>query len=354
MNAPFYKRTASITEANLSDRDEVAALEAFVEGEGGSLFHRPAWLRAVETGTGQEARGLVAQHGGAMVGWLPFTLCHSPLFGRAMISSGFGVGGGVLAAHTATAMALGEAAQNLAHRLSCDTIELRGGTVAEGWNTVTDSHCGFVRDLADDDEAQLLAIPRKQRAEIRKSLKQDFQVSIGSSKDDRAAHYEVYAQSVHNLGTPVFPRRLFDAMGDTFRETSDILTVRDGDIPVASVLSFYHDGAVMPYWGGGTRAARHLRANERMYFELMLHARRRNMQRFDFGRSKTGSGPYAYKKNWGFSSRPLKYAYWTQPGGKPRDLSPANDAYARKIAVWKRLPLSVANRLGPHIAKGLA
>ena len=143
-------------------------------------------------------------------------------------------------------------------------------------------------------------------------------------------------------------------MCETFPDNSDILTVKHKGIPVASVLSFYHGSAVMPYWGGGTRAARQLRANERMYFELMLHARRRGMTRFDFGRSKTGSGPYAYKKNWGFEPKPLRYAHWTAPGAAPRDLSPANDAYAAKIALWKRLPLPVANRLGPHIARGLA
>src|SRR5690606_27822734 len=108
--------------------------------------------------------------------------------------------------------------------------------------------------------------------------------------DDRAAHFACYAESVRNLGTPVFPRSLFDAVLDTL--DSDILTIRHQGRPVASVLSLYHGGAVLPFWGGGTRAARALRANDRMYFELMLHARRRGCASFDFGRSKTDSGAY--------------------------------------------------------------
>ena len=123
--------------------------------------------------------------------------------------------------------------------------------------------------------------------------------------------------------------------------------------PVASVLSFYHDRAVLPYWGGGTFAARALRANERMYFELMLHARRRGCTRFDFGRSKTGSGPAAYKKNWGFEPQPLAYASWTAPGAAKRDVDPNSEVYSARIALWKRLPLPLANRLGPAIARGL-
>jgi CelD/BcsL family acetyltransferase involved in cellulose biosynthesis len=125
-------------------------------------------------------------------------------------------------------------------------------------------------------------------------------------------------------------------------------------VPVASVLSLYHGDAVMPYWGGGTYSARALRANERMYFELMLHARRRGYDRFDFGRSKVGSGPYSYKKNWGFEPQPLTYGMWAAPGTTPRNIDPASEAYSARIALWKKLPLPVANLLGPPIARGLA
>jgi FemAB-related protein (PEP-CTERM system-associated) len=159
---------------------------------------------------------------------------------------------------------------------------------------------------------------------------------------------------VRNLGTPVFPRSLFDAVLDEFAEAADILTLRHQGHPVASVLTLYHAGTAMPYWGGGTFAARRLRANERMYFELMRHARRRGCGRFDFGRSKTGSGPYHFKKNWGFVPEPLAYATWTAPGQRARDIDPTSAAYSAKIEIWKRLPLALANRLGPRIARGLA
>ena len=109
----------------------------------------------------------------------------------------------------------------------------------------------------------------------------------------------------------------------------------------------------MPYWGGGVWAARRLRANDRMYFELMLHARRRGCSHFDFGRSKTGSGAYDFKRNWGFEPEPLSYASWTADGQEKRDADPTSAKHALQIALWKRLPLAVANRLGPLIARGL-
>lgn len=354
MNAPFAWADTSTSLIDLHDATAVARIEGFVADMAGSLFHRPAWLLAVERGTGQRAMGLVAKRADMLVGWLPLTLVHSPLFGRALVSSGFAVGGGPLAATGAASLALCRAAEEVAVRHGCAAIEMRGGTAPDHWTKQTETHCGFARALAPDDEAELLAVPRKQRAEIRKSLKRDLGVTTGTGEAERAAHYAVYAASVHNLGTPVFPRSLFDAMLDQFDGEADILTVRHHGAPVASVLSFYHRGAVLPFWGGGTFAARALRANERMYYELMLHARERGCARFDFGRSKTGSGPYSYKKNWGFEPEPLEYAGWTTPGSPPRDIDPTSDAYAAKIDLWKRLPLRVANLLGPHIAKGLA
>ena len=354
MNAPFALTCETVSLADLRDPGEFARIEGFVRAMDGEIFHRPAWLRAVQAGTGQVALGLVAEKAGFVTGWLPLTLVHSPIFGRALVSSGFGVGGGALSQGSRTLESLCRAAEELAVRNACSTVELRGPDAPQDWTFTETSHCGFVTDLASDDEQQLLAIPRKQRAEVRKSLQSDLTVSVGTGAGDRQAHYSVYAQSVHNLGTPVFPQSLFDAMLDGFGEDADILTVWDKGLPVASVLSFYHNGAVMPYWGGGTFAARYLRANERMYYELMLHARKRGMERFDFGRSKTGSGPYSYKKNWGFEPQPLRYASWTVSGQTPRDINPNSGAYSAKIELWKRLPLPIANRLGPLIANGLA
>jgi len=230
-------------------------------------------------------------------------------------------------------------------------VELRGGMLPAGWDIRTDSHCGFASPLAADDEAQLLAVPRKQRAEVRKGLDADLTVHVGTGPDDRAAHYAVYAESVRNLGTPVFPRELFDAVLDGM--DADVLTVRHQGRPVASVLSLYHGGAVLPYWGGGTFAARALRANDRMYYELMLHARRRGSVSFDFGRSKTNSGAYHFKRNWGFEPQPLSYASWTAPGAEKRDADPTSARHSARIALWRQLPVALTNRIGPFIARGL-
>lgn len=354
MNAPYFPAMPDVRLIDPSDRRIAGFLH---DHPLATPFHDPRWLAAIEAGTGNRALALVAEIAGRIVGYLPLSEVHSPLFGRVLASTGFAVGGGALVESAATAESLWHAAEELALRQQCPAIELRGGPVPEdgraGWIVKRDSHCGFVVPLAADDEAQLLAIPRKQRAEVRKGLERSLSVTVGSEPRDRAAHYAVYAESVRNLGTPVFPRSLFNAVLDHLGAAADILTVWADDSPVASVLSLYHRGAVMPYWGGGTAAARPLRANDRMYFELMRHARGRGCERFDFGRSKTGSGAYHFKRNWGFTPEPLVYAGWTAPGHAARDADPTSARHQTVIAAWQRLPLAVANRIGPWIARGL-
>jgi len=340
--------------ATLADPHDVAQIDAFVRAHPyGTPFHLTAWSRAVERGCGQLGRYLVAHADGALVGVLPLTEIHSPLFGRALVSAGFAVGGGVLAYDEGVAALLTQAAVTLAKRLSCPSVEFKGGFLPSDWHHDTSTYCGFSRPLAADDDAELLAIPRKQRAEVRKALAFDLSVETGSSASDRAAHYQVYAASVRNLGTPVFPRALFSEVLDAFGNHADILTVRYQGAPVASVLSLYHNGVVMPYWGGGTAAARGLRANELMYFALMRHARARGCTHFDFGRSKIGTGAAAYKKNWGFDPQPLGYAKYALDGQAPRSINPLDPKYALQVKVWQKLPLALANRIGPMIARGL-
>lgn len=353
MNAPFRP---ALTKVRLADPGDRGAIARFVaEAEGATPFHRPEWLEAVTRSTGHPSYVLLAEHEGAIAALLPFHAAHSPLFGRALVSTGFAVGGGVLGDADA-APDLFAAATELARRLTCPTVEVRGGVMPDDptWHIKQDSHAGFVAPLAADDDAQLTWIPRKQRAEVRKGLANAMEVQVGRERQDRDWHYAVYAESVRNLGTPVFPRALFEAVMDAFGEDADILTVLHEGRAVASVLSLYHRGAVMPYWGGGVHAARSLRANDVMYYALMCHARARGCDRFDFGRSKTNTGAYHFKRNWGFEPQPLSYAVWSADGAPPRDVNPLSPRYKAKIALWQKLPLSVANRVGPLIARGLA
>lgn len=320
-------------------------LEPFVRAQvDATPFHLPQWAEAIEAATGHRCHWLAAERGGVLAGLLPLVEIRSRLFGCGLTSVGFAVGGGILGEG---AEPLAAAAVELAGERGCPSIELRGGALPSGWRRVEGAYAGFVRPLPGDEEAVLASIPRKQRAEVRRAIGFGLEARIDK---DPADHYRIYSESVRNLGTPVFPRRLFEAVLEKFGAEADILTVRDGGgRALASVLSLYLGGTVYPYYGGGTGAARAARANEFLYYALMRHAVRRGCARFDFGRSKCGTGAFAFKKNWGFEPQPLVYARW----GEARDLNPLSPRYRLQVAAWQRLPLWLANRLGPAIARGL-
>lgn len=356
MTMPLLSRPLGVREADLGDTRDFARIEAFVRAQPEATpFHLPQWTAATARACGQRPRYLLAERGdGALAGVLPLTEVRSPIFGAALVSTGFGTDGGILAEAPGAVAELASAAWSLAEALKIGSVELRGGPVPDAaWHVQDTSHVGFVRALAADDAAELKLIPRNRRATIRKAIGQGFAITTGSTAEEAAAHYAAYSESVRNLGTPVFPSALFRSVLAAMGEEADVLTVRRDGRPLASVLNLYFRDTVYPYWGGSTTEGRHSLAADMMYFALMGHARARGFTRYDFGRSKTGSGTAAYKGYWGFDAQPLRYAFRTATGQAPRAVSPLDPKYRLQIAVWKRLPLWAANIMGPVLARGL-
>lgn len=332
------------------------AWDAFVAARpDGTFFHRSAWRGVIERAFGHAAHYIIAECDGAVVGVLPLVHVKSVLFGRALVSNPFCVYGGPLAADAETAQALEGAALALMEQLRVKVLELRplhvlpenwldGGT----WQTRGDLYATFRKPIVADDEQNFKAVPRKQRAMVRKGIERALTCTVGREVDDLHA---IYAESVRNLGTPVFSRRYFRILAEAFADDFDVLTVSDGGAPVAAVMNFYWRDEVLPYYGGGTAAAQGCCANDFMYWEVMRRAARRGARLFDFGRSKFGTGSFAFKKNWGFSPEPLLYRYRLQPGARLPDHNPLNPRYRPLIAAWKHLPLPLANLLGPPIVR---
>jgi len=118
-------------------------------------------------------------------------------------------------------------------------------------------------------------------------------------------------------------------------------------------LNFYFKDTVLPYYGGGTAAARRTGANDFLYWEVMRRAALKGCRQFDFGRSKAETGAFKFKKNWGFEPEWLEYEYFLGEGESLPEKNPNNPRYKFAIAAWKKLPLPIANFLGPFLIAGL-
>jgi len=294
----------------------------------------------------------LAERDGQVCGLFPLGQVRHLLFGHSLISVPFCVAGGVLADSPEVQTALEEAAVSLARRLGVDHLEVRNEKPQrDDWLRKDSLYVGFRRELSEDHDANMQAIPRKQRAMVRKGIKAGLVGELDEGIDNL---YEAYSQSVRNLGTPVFPRKHFQAIRDEFGDDVDVVTIRHEGKVVALVMNYYFRDQVLPYYGGGISAARSLAANDFMYWEVMRRAVEKGCRSFDFGRSKVDTGSYRFKKHWGFEPEPLNYEYFLVKSAEMPDLNPNNPKYALFIKAWKKLPVGMSRMLGPWLAKGLA
>ena len=316
-----------------------------------SFFHRSAWQHIQRDVFHHDTHFLFAHEGGRVTGVLPLAHMKSLLFGNSLTSLPFAVYGGVAADNEVTAAALEAEAQRLAQQLAVDHLELRQLQRShEGWPR-QELYVTFRKDILADEEANMLAIPRKQRAMVRKGIKHQLKSEIDPGVD---RFFALYADNVHRHGTPALSRRYFEALRKHFGNDCEVLTVTgpNGQL-LSSVLSFYFRDEVLPYYAGDDWAARELAANDFKYWELMRRACARGLKTFDYGRSKVGTGPYAFKKNWGFEPQPLHYEYRLYKRDAVPQNNPANKKYKLMIETWRRLPLGFANWLGPFVVRSL-
>jgi FemAB-related protein (PEP-CTERM system-associated) len=317
----------------------------------GTFFHRIGWREIYEEVFHHRTHYLVAERGGEFVGVLPLVRLKSLLFGDSLVSLPFAVYGGAAAVDAEAMRALHGYAVELGRELGVDHLELRNRDECEpGWPR-QQLHVTFRKALLPDVEANLLAIPRKQRAMVRKGIQRGLLSEIEAGTD---RFFALYADNQHRHGTPAQSKRYFQALKRVFGDDCEVLTVLSAEgRAVSSVLSFYFRDEVLPYYAGDLADARDLAANDFKYWELMRRACERGIAVFDYGRSKRGSGSFDFKKNWGFEPTPLHYEYQLFRGDVLPQNNPNNPRYRQAIGLWRRLPRGFVNAVGPALARHL-
>jgi len=317
-----------------------------------TFFHRAGWFRVLKDSFNHIPHYLRALDSeGNTRGVLPMFEVKSVLFGHYLVSIPFAVYGGAVADSDEIRRLLEDEAARLACELSVDYLELRcKEKTRDDWPSKS-MHATFLRNIEDGDEAILLSIKNKQRAVIRKSLKNNLSREF---PDDIADFFYAYSLSLRNLGTPAFSKRYFQNLKKEFGDDCEVVSIKGEDGLHCSLVSFYFKDQVLPYYGGGLPQSRMSKAMDFMYFDLMCRAGSRGYKTFDFGRSKIDSGSYNYKRHWGFSPQLLHYQYFLVNAEKLPELSANNPKYRMMSAVWQKLPLRMCQLLGPLISKYLA
>ena len=332
------------------DDSLAAAWDAFVMAHpAGTFFHLSGWRRVLQDALGHRTHYLVAEQDGMLCGVLPLVHTKSLLFGNNLSSLAFSAHAGPLASAPEALAQLYAAASRRAQELAVGAIEYRL-PASSGLPRVTKHlYETFSKPIHADADANMQAIRSKQRNVIRKGIKNGLRGRLG----DLPTFYAVYAESVRNLGTPVFPRALFDAIAATFGDAVELVIAELQGRPISAAMNFYFREQVCPYYWGGTYAARGLNGNDFLAWEIFARAAARGCTVFDFGRSKRDTGPYQWKLNLGFEPTPLFYEYELVAASTMPDINPMNPKYRLFIDCWKRLPLPVAGVIGPWLSRSL-
>ena len=316
----------------------------------GTVFHTTVWKRVIERAFGYRAYYLAAVGGDSISGVLPLFLTSNPLTGRTMISTPFAVYGGICADNEEARQRLKKAACDLATEQQVQYLELRvqDAQTEDGFLT-KNLYVTFDTGLDSDPDRALKKLPRDTRYMIRKAQKLGLTVTQGA--DQLSTFYEIYARSVHNLGTPVFSREFFRILIEEFGDAAEIMVVWKDQLALAAVMSFRFRDWILPYYGGSTLEGRQFAANNFMYWELMQSAIQRGIRYFDFGRSKLGTGAYAFKSQWGMRERTLPYQVLLVKRKTMPNFSPANPTFNRVIQLWKHIPFPLTKAIGPSLVR---
>jgi FemAB-related protein (PEP-CTERM system-associated) len=315
-----------------------------------SFFHLIGWKRVIEKTFGHQARYFYCERDGKITGIAPIFECCNWLIGRCLISIPLAAYGGIVATDEESEQTLLDHSKKMAESASADYLELRprSGGLLDGFHA-NQLYATFSTQLFADSDANLKRLPKDTRYMIRKAEKAGLRVARGAEQID--VFYELFAQSMHRLGTPVFPRALFSNILEEFPERTQLMLIYDGSEAMTGVLSFFFRDAILPYYAGATPRATRLAANNFMYWKLIQWAGEQGFRSFDFGRSKKGTGAFAFKSQWNMQVEPLDYQVLLVKRRTVPNFSPVNPKFGMAIRLWQNLPLPVANWLGPSAVR---
>jgi len=210
----------------------------------------------------------------------------------------------------------------------------------------------MVLDLPSSPKDLWEGFPSKLRSQIRRPEREGMEARIGR-EEELEGFYRVFSVNMRDLGTPVYPKRFFENVLRHFPDNSWICSVyRHREVAASGLLVGYRNRMEIP-WASSLRSFNRFSPNMLLYWNSLKFACESGYDSFDFGRSTPGEGTYRFKKQWGAKPVQLYWHYWLRDEEQMPELNPRNPKFRFAISVWKRLPVPIANLIGPRIVKNL-
>jgi FemAB-related protein (PEP-CTERM system-associated) len=317
----------------------------------GTFCHLAGWRELMADTLGAECLYRTAtDRDGRPAGVLPLVRVRSRLFGHYLVSLPFLNYGGPIGTPPARQRLATWATQE-ARRSGADLLELRTRREPPLAGGLQTSHRKITVLLDLPDSAETLwskGFSSKLRSQIRRPQKEGMTTAFGAGQ--AGAFYDVFSRNMRDLGTPVLPRRFFERLPRSFPKEVVFGVVYDRERPVAGGCGFVWGGEFEMTWASSLREYNSRAPNMLLYWSFMEEMIRAGVRCFNFGRCTPGEGTHRFKRQWGSRDLPLPWAQWS-PRGLAATPSPDRPIFQLATAVWRRIPLELANRVGPVLAR---
>lgn len=354
VSVPIYEQPRPpITVESIDERGAAQWNEYVSRASTASVYHLYEWRRLISSVFGHQSHYFAARDSaGRICGIVPVVRLRSLLFGDFMVSMPYFNYGGIVADDESVAEALLEHLGRFAREIGVSHLELRhSGPLRADWPARMDK-VAMCLQLPSSADALGKQLGSKLRSQIKRPVKEGATCTSGHAEllDD---FYGVFARNMRDLGTPVYPKAFFAAILQSLGARARLFVVHWCGGPVAAGMVIGHGGRLEIPWASSLRDANAIGVNMLLYWNVLEYACEQQYALFDFGRSTVDAGTYRFKKQWGAQPQQLYWHYWMRSGGQPPVLNPSNPKYRLAIAAWQRLPLAVANRIGPLLVRNL-
>lgn len=318
----------------------------------GTIYHTSAWRNVILQTFGKRTFYLALPSSTGVRGVLPLVLLNGLLTPKMLLSLPYCSYGGVLVDDAEGAQRLLEEASALRAELACAQLEIRNRSRIDAcdWRTRQDKLL-MQRSLPETPDEFLESLSAKRRSQIKRSLR-DGPTVVSGGAELVTDFYSVFARKMRDLGTPVYPRRFFGNAVEQLGKHASLLLVYLDHNPVAAAFLVRWRGVCEIPWAASDAAYNRQAVNMLLYWEAIKRAIESGCTAFDFGRSSPDSGTYKFKRQWG--AEPVELHWYVQPGdGTSAEALKNSTSMKLATEAWRRLPLPIANWLGPKITPNL-
>ena len=317
-----------------------------------SPYHMFAWPQAVNKAYKHPVKHFAAIIDNNIVGVLPVVLFSIPLLGSSICSLPYCDIGGCLADTKEIKLSLETKAAELKSSIGAKSTEYRErGIEPKDDSDLNNKKVSMLLSLPDDADTLMSGFKSKLRSQIRKAEKNGLEYELGLQPKLIDEFYQILSKNMLRLGSPVHSKKFYHSICQEYDQNCIISIVRKQEKAIGGGLILFSKDKVCIPWASTLVEYNNLSPNMLLYWSLLKYSTEHGCRKFDFGRSTYNEGTFKFKQQWGALPVPLNWRTDNQTESKTSKNTKTGGVRRLVESTWRKMPLPLANFIGPQIRK---